>query len=216
LWVGAVTADDQLLLAGHQLARALAAHPPDGSGSGDRARDYGWPLGELEACLELIDDPVLATAAERLAAAIGARFDPAQRTFRFGEGERDGGVYFERAWLLGGVVLPALQAHLRRRSDPELQRRVAIVTQGLVDRLGGGALGVPTHWRWHDGSTFAVHYGFADPKALLLLEGLPPADLRRVVRRDRLWAALRVTPAADDPDLATSLTMVARCRWVYR
>jgi hypothetical protein len=216
LWVGAVCAEDDLLRAARQIAHGLAAAPPTGEGPHERARDYAWPLLELEAWLAAVDDPPVARAADRLAAAIGRRFDVELRTFRFGEGEVGGGVYLERAWLTGGIVLPALRAHLRRRQDAELEERVAAATQGLLDRIGAAARGLPTHWRCAGGSAFGTHLAVRDPRALLLLEGLPAPDLRRLLRRDGLWRTIEQTPAREDPDLATSLTMVARCTWIYR
>src|SRR5262249_28372034 len=49
LWTAAVTADDELLGGARQIAHALAAMPARGEGRQERARDYGWPLQELEA-----------------------------------------------------------------------------------------------------------------------------------------------------------------------
>src|SRR5439155_24003898 len=70
LWTAAVTADDELLGSARQIAHALAAMPSPGDGARERARDFGWPLQELEACLELVDDPALAAAADRLTVVI--------------------------------------------------------------------------------------------------------------------------------------------------
>jgi hypothetical protein len=216
LWTGAVTADDDLLAAAAQLAHAIAAAPPEEEGRRERARDYAWPLAELEAYLEFVDDPVLATAADRLAAAIGRRFDARAHTFRFGEGEVGRGVYFERAWLTGGMVLPALAAHLRRRPDRDLQRHVNDVADALVQQIGSGRAGLPTHWRVAAGAVFAEHRAVHDSDAYLLLDGLPLPDLRRLLHREMVLSALLETPARDDPDLATSFTIAARCDWVYR
>ena len=155
LWAGLLTADDGHLQAAVNLAQALAARPPSGTGAAERLRDYAWPLYELEALLVVHADPVLARAADRLAASIQRRFDATARTFRFGEGELGGGIYFERGWLVGGLLLPALQLHLRRRPDARLQEQVTIVQQALLDRIGRGGPGLPTHWRIAAGSVFA-------------------------------------------------------------
>lgn len=216
LWVGLVTADDRLLSAARGLGHAIAAAPPPGEGRLERARDVCWPLLEMEALLAVEPDPVVAAAADRLAAAIGARHDPVARTFRFGEGEVGDGVYFERAWITGGVVLPALVAHLRRAADPVLEARVRDVQQALLEHLEAARPGVPTHWRTADGRWFAEHRAPADPGAVLMLEGLPPADVRRLAQREIVRGALDEVLQPDDPDLATSFTIVARCRWIWQ
>ncbi|MEQ1631833.1 MAG: hypothetical protein ABL997_05640, partial [Planctomycetota bacterium] len=81
---------------------------------------------------------------------------------------------------------------------------------------GQGRSGLPTHWRIVVGSTFAEHRGEHDPKAFLLLEALPPKDLRELLQRSHVQRGLFETPALDDPDLATSFSMIARCSWIYR
>lgn len=217
-WSGAVFAEPLLLDAAQQIAKALAATPPMGEGRAERARDYAWPLRELEAWLTFRDDPVVAAAADRLAAAIAARFDERARTFRFGEGEGEGhgAGYFERGWLTGGVVVPALRAHLQRRPLPELQRMVDLATAALLDRIGTGRDGLPTHWRVLPGSTFAEHRAEHDPKAFLLLEALDRRDQRRLLGKAHVLRALLETPPLGDPDLPTAFAMVARCTIVYR
>ncbi|MGE3171314.1 MAG: hypothetical protein AB7O97_01730 [Planctomycetota bacterium] len=217
LWVGALWADDELLAAARQIAHGLASVPPMGEGVEDRARDYGWPLLELEACLRLLDDPRLARAADALAAAIARRYRPELHVFAFGEGEAGRGPgYFERAWVTGGVLLPALRAHLERRPDRALRAMVDDVTRALTARIGQGRGGLPTHWRVVPGAVFAEHRAVCDPKAFLLLEALGPRELQRLLRRPEALDGLLGTPVLDDPDLATSLTMAARCDWVYR
>lgn len=216
LWTGAVTADDLLLDGARALARALAAQPAVGDGPLDRARDHGWPLLELEHYLAWCEDPVVAKAADRLALHLQLRYAEELRTFRFGEGELGSGVYLERAWLTGGIVLPALQAHLRRRPDATLQRMVDAAVQQLLDRIGEARRGLPTQWRWGRRGVFAEHFAAQDPRAFLLLEALPVADLRRLLRRRGFLDLLLETPQLEDPDLPTSFTMVARCAWIYR
>lgn len=217
LWTGAVCADERMLDAAQQIARGLAALPAVAEREHERARDYAWPLHELEVYLAWRDDPVVACAADAMACAIAARYRPDLRLFCFGEGEFvDGPGYFERAWITGGVVLPALRAHLLRRPQRELQRAVDEATAGLVQRIGQGRGGLPTHWRALRGSVFAEHRAERDPKAFLLLEALPSSDLRKLLGKQHVLRGLAETPALDDPDLPTSFTLVARCEWVYR
>ncbi|MBK8098017.1 MAG: hypothetical protein IPK26_12970 [Planctomycetes bacterium] len=215
LWTGLLTADDRLIDAAKALAQVLAVTPPAGEGRNERARDWAWPLLELERYLQTFDDPLIAAAADRLAASIALRFDGSVPTFRFGEGEVDH-VWFERGWITGGIVVPALRAHLARRPAPSLQAQVDAVAAALADRIGVGKPGLPTHWRVAGGRPFAEHRGERDPKSFLLLEALRPADLRRVLRREDVRAALVEVPEFEDPDLATSFSLLARCDWVCR
>jgi len=215
-WCGAIGADEPLLDAARRIAHAIAASPPAGEGRNERARDFAWPLLELEAWLGFAQDDVVAAAADRLADAIARRFDGRLRTFRFGEGEADGPGYLERGWLTGGIVVPALQAHLRRRPQADLQASVDVAIEALCERIGQGRGGLPTHWRVLPGSVFAEHRAEHDPKAFLLLEALPLRDLQRIVRKPHVLRGLGGTPALDGEDLPTELSMIARCTWVYR
>ncbi|MEQ1633857.1 MAG: hypothetical protein ABL997_15860, partial [Planctomycetota bacterium] len=148
LWMGVLCADERMLTVADQIARGLASLPPVDEDGGERARDYAWPLLELEAYLRLRPDPVVALAATEMALAIAARYRPELHTFCFGEGSfTEGNGYFERGWLTAGVVIPALRAHLERRPDPELARAVDDVTRALLARIGQGRSGLPTHWR---------------------------------------------------------------------
>lgn len=216
LWVGLLRADDELITAAVGLGNALATHPPLGTGKAERLRDFAWPLGELEALLAQAHDPVLARAADRLAASIARRYDAAMRTFRFGEGEVGDGVYFERGWLVGGVLLPALRAHLRRRPNADFQRQVDAVEAALVERVGRGGPGVPTHWRLIGSQAFAEHREQGSAEAAFLLDGLSAASASRLLRRAAVREAVVGAPSPDDPDLATQFTMLARCAWVWR
>ena len=216
LLAGLLATDDGLIAAAGSIARALASSPPLGEGHNELARDYAWPLEELEAWLACSPDPVVAAAANRLAIAIDRRFDPQCRVFRFGEGEIGDGSYLERGWITGGIVLPALQLHLARRPDPALQEHVRQVQQALLDQIGAGRPGLPTHWRTAGGRTFAEHRAQGDPRGLLLLEGLDPRDLRRLARRESFRDCIAEVPRLDDVDLPTTWSMVARCRWVWR
>ncbi|MFY9344682.1 MAG: hypothetical protein WAT39_19475, partial [Planctomycetota bacterium] len=65
LFAALLTADDDGLLAVHNLARALATTPPMGEGASERLRDWAWPLLELEAALVVMPDRVVARAADR-------------------------------------------------------------------------------------------------------------------------------------------------------
>jgi len=216
LLAGLVAADDGLVAAAGSIAGALAASPPLGEGRQERARDFAWPLHELESLLAVDPDAVIAQAADRLAIAIDRRFDPVCRVYRFGEGEVGDGVYLERGWITGGLVLPALLLHLQRRPDAQKAEHVRIAQQALLDQIGSGRPGLPTHWRCAGGRTFAEHRALAEPTALLLLEGLPLADLRRLLRRDLIRDCLAGVPRLDDPDLPTTFSMVARCQWIWR
>lgn len=216
LWAGLVFAEDEFVAAAKSIAAALAVCPPRGDGRHERARDYAWPLLELEALLAVHADASLATAADRLAVAIRSRHDPVARTFRFGEGEVGGGVYLERAWLTGGVLLPALLAHLGRRPDATLAAAVRDVQQAMLDRFDRGLPGLPTHWRIAGGRTFAEHRAIGSAESVMMLAGLLPADLHRLLRRENVRDAIAEVLRPDDPDLATTWTMVARLDWVWR
>jgi hypothetical protein len=216
LWVGLATADDGHLQAAQNLAQALAAHPPAGTGAQERLRDYAWPLYELEALLAISGDPVLARAADRLVASIRRRFDPVGRTFRFGEGEVGDGVYLERGWLVGGLLLPALRLHLQRRPDARLAEQVHRVQQALLERVGRGGPGLPTHWRIAHGAVFAEHREQSTAAAAFLLDAFATDDLQRLLRRGSVRAAIAELPSADDPDLATELSLLLRTQWLWR
>ncbi len=216
LWQGLLAADDAHLVAAHNLGLALAACPPTGTGPRERLRDYAWPLLELETLLTAAEDPQIARAADRLATSISRRFDAVARTFRFGEGEVGGGVYFERGWLSGGLLLPALRRHLARRANARLSDQVAAVEGMLIDRIGKHGQGLPTHWRVVGPTAFAEHREEGTAEAAFLLEVLAPVDLQRLLRRATVRAAITAMPNPDDPDLATQLTLLARCQWLWR
>ncbi|MCB9887385.1 MAG: hypothetical protein H6838_17980 [Planctomycetes bacterium] len=216
LWVALLTADDDLLQAARNVARALAGTVPMGEGRQECARDYAWPLAELEAVLALGPDAPLERAADRLAASIARRFDASLHTFRFGEGELGEAAYLERAWLTGGLVVPALLAHLRRRPNAALAEHVADAQRQLVEQLGKARRGIPTHWSWYRGRLVHEKRVCEVAAAGLMLEGVPCDDLRRLVQRAAFRASLGDVPRRDDPDLATSFTLLARNDWVWR
>lgn len=216
LWTGCWLADDDLLATARSIGHAIASTPPCGEGRSERARDFAWPLLELEALLRFDPDPTVAAAADRLALAIASRHDRRAHTFCFGEGRLAEDLVFERAWITGGIVLPALRAHLRRRSDPTIEAAVQDVQAALLERLRATHDGVPTHWRIAGGRVFAVHAARADAKALFALDGLPATELASLLRHGSLQAHVRDALRADDPDLPTAWTLVARCEWVWR
>lgn len=216
LWVGLLTADDDCLDTARNLGRAIAASPPRGTGGSERLREYAWPLLELESLLRWDPDPELARVADVYAAAITRRFDATMRTFRFGEGEVGDGVYFERAWLTAGLLLPALAAHLQRRPDADLAARLAIAQAALLDRIGSATPGLPTHWRLSGTDPFAEHREVGNAGAAAMLDGLSRRDQQRLLARVLVQRAVVGTPGLDDPDLATSFTILARCDWVWR
>lgn len=216
LWVGLLSADDDALLAARSMGRALAVHLPVGTGRNERMRDYAWPLLQLET-LERIDPAArLRIASDRLVAAISARFDGAAGTFRFGEGELGDGVYLERGWLTAGILIPALRRHLARRSNEVLREQVAAVQQALLDRIGSGARGLPTHWRIVRGRAEAEHFERNTARSTWLLEGLAERDQLRLLQRSSVRRAIDEVPALDHPDLATEFTMLGRCMWPWR
>lgn len=216
LLAGLLAADDEHLATASVIAHGLAAHPPVGEGRHEVARDFAWPLLELEAWLALTPDRLLAQAADRLAVSIDSRFDPVARTWRFGEGEVGDGVYLERGWITAGLVVPALRRHLLRRADPVLAAHVRTVQSALLEQIGRGRGGLPTHWRTAAGRPFAEHRAAHAPEAILMLEAFDLAELRRLLRREELRTSLAEVLVADDPDLPTTWSIVARCGWVWR
>lgn len=216
LQVGLWSADDGLIAAAKALAAALAAQPPRGTGRNELARDYAWPLGELEALLAIAPDPFLARAADRLAVAIDLRYDAVLHTYRFGEGELGGGLHLERGWLTGGVVVPAMAAHLRRHPDGDRAARLASVQRELATQIGSAHGGVPTHWRCAGGRTFAEHLARDAPQAVLMLDGLREEDRERLLRRGSFARCFADVLVVEDPDLPTSFTLVGRSEWVWR
>lgn len=230
LLAGLLHADDDLIEAAASLARSVARHPPRGMDADvgladvgartdawqERARAFAWPLWELEAWLRWQEDPVVERAADALAAAILGRFDPACSTFVFGEGEGQNGGVFERAWITGGIVLPALRAHLERRNDPRIVAAVAQAQDRLVDLILDGRPGLPLHYRiGRGGQAYGVGRRRDRAEGFALLEGLTSDQRRRCLRRRSVRDALGRLPLSDDADAATTWSMVARCRWVW-
>jgi hypothetical protein len=216
LWVGLLTADDALLGAVQALGRAIAATPPLGVGGHERLRDYACPLRELEALLVVADDRSVARAADRFAASIARRFDPVRRTWGFGEGDLGQGLWLERGWLTAGALLPALRAHLQRRPEAGLAAQVEAATAALLERVGRGGPGLPTHWRQRGDTSFAEHREQQTAAAASVLDAFAVPDLRRLLRRAGVRAAVVGLPSPEHPDLATEFSLLARCDWVWR
>jgi hypothetical protein len=217
LWLGLVTADDELLAAAKSIGLALALHPSASAASSERLRDFAWPLAELEALLRWWPDPRCAQSADRCALAIAARWDAGQGRFRFGEERQPDGSVLERGWLAGGLLIPALRAHLRRRPAADLAASVAAAGSRLVATIGSRGEGVPTHWRIDAaGRPFAVHRATGTASACVVLDALAPRELATVLARSTVRRAVADAPGPDDPDLPTSFTLVARCDWVWR
>lgn len=218
LLTGCVFADDELIAGALSIARNLARRPPAPPASlrADRARDFGWPLLALEASLRFAEDGNVQRAADALAAEMIRRHDPAMGVIRFGEGVRRTG-YEERHWLTGGILLPALRAYAARTGDA---RGKAIIKAGEATLQAAclrGREGIPIRgWigpHGEEGSELRLR-GVAE--GFLALEGLADGALPRVLGRRQVREALLGVPRHDDPDLATTWSMVARCRWVLR
>lgn len=213
LLMGCVTADDRLIRGAQTIARGLARNPPR---EVVRARDVGWPLWELESWLRFAEDDVCAQAADATALSILSRYDRSAKVFRFEEGERRGGFYDERAWITGGILLPALRAHLQRRPGGELTAILAKVEARLLAVVLTGRRGLPVRYLIRDGQVLSDMRLEEVPEVYMVLEGLRPQALARCLGRQTVRRALGVLPEGDDPDLATSFSKVARCWWVLR
>lgn len=220
LLVGCVFADHDLIEQALSIGRALAAHcrarERAGDGADDRARDVAWPLFELEALLRFSDEPGLREAADRLAAELCDRFDPQRAVFRFGEGEMAGGCYRERAWLTGGIVLPALDLHVERTGDDRARDCARRAETRLLALLRSGRGGVPIAYLDAGRGPFAEVRVVARAEAHLLLDGLGLGELRRCLERGAVRGALSGALAREHDDLATRFSMIARCEWVLR
>ncbi len=222
LWVALLSADDVLLDATHGTAAALACHPATAREEGDRARDLAWPLWELENYLQVCWRPDIAAVADGLADRLLRRFDASIRTFRFGEGEDEmrPHSYFERAWITAGLVLPALRLHLARRSEPRSRDILRRAEDALWRALrahprGEEGAGVATHWRRSGRSVFAAHVAKADPRVVLLMQGLAARDRALLMERCGMVDWVESLVCVDEPWLCTNLSMMARCRWLY-
>jgi len=116
----------------------------------------------------------------------------------------------------GGIVLPALRMHLVRNPRESVARVVQRLERALVEQLLRGEPGLPILWHASERGPCGVHRALADPRGWLMLEGLSLPDLRRVLGRAAIRKGLGELPQATDPDLATTFSMLARTRWIWR
>jgi hypothetical protein len=222
LLAGCIAADDRLIAGARSIAHSLARHPPRplersaGAAGLERGRDFAWPLLALEAWLRHEPSPSCARAADAYAAAIAERWDHAAGVVRFAEGEQRGQTYEERTWLTGGMLLPALRAHLGRRADRRIAAIVRALERRLAELLRTGREGVPVRVWVRKGRIVGELRLRRVPEAFFVLAGLATGDLLRMLGRDPVQRALRDVPPPDDPDLATSFTIAGRCTWILR
>ncbi|MHC5065297.1 MAG: hypothetical protein ACYTG5_15120 [Planctomycetota bacterium] len=224
LLTGCVLADRELIDAARALALSLAnrlsqaRHLEQGEEEPwrDRLRDQAWPLWELEVMLAFEDHPKLRAAADRLVAQILGRWDERNAVLRYGEGESRGEAYKERAWLTGGILLPALRAHQRRRGDRSLSKVIERLEERLLRLIRSGDEGMPLQYWVRDGQVFGVFRSHGVPEAVMMMEGLAPRALKSCLRRSGILEATSGLLQVDDPMLATSFSMVGRCLWIYR
>ncbi|MHC4898671.1 MAG: hypothetical protein ACYTGW_16360 [Planctomycetota bacterium] len=216
LLVGCVFADRQLIQNARRLAIGIATHPVARTGRRDRLRDQAWPLLALESWLRFEDHPEVRRAADAIAQGLKDRWDPRNKVVRFGEGKRRNGVYEATLWLQGGVLLPALHKHAARTRDRQGREILAASRRRLDRLLRSGKPGIPTHCWLRDGELLRDARPVATAAGFMVLEGLTPSALARILRRRLVQQALIDTPAAADKDLPTAFSIVARCEWIYR
>lgn len=216
LLVGCLAADDALIATARTLAWGLAAVRPVGEGRFERARDLGWPLQEVQAWLAFADDAGVASRASALVAELVRRYDKKDEVVRFGEGVRKRGFYEERCWITGGVLVPALRASLVRHRDPLATAVLHALQAGLVRRIANGRPGLPVRAFLFAGATLEELRLSGVPEVALTLEGVAPDLLPALLQRSSVRKALVGILREDDPDLATTWSMVARCEWVLR
>ncbi len=216
LLAGCLFADRQLIQNARRIAVGIATHPVSRQGRRDRLRDQGWPLLELESWLRFEDHLEVRRAADAIAQGLKARWDPDRKVVRFGEGKRRRGVYQATLWLEGGVLLPALRKHLTRTGDPQVRRIVGSLSRRLQHLTRSGKPGIPTHCWLADGEVIRDARTQQQAAGFMVLEGLAPDVLRRILKRRLVKAALADTPATSHKDLPTAFSIVARCEWIYR
>jgi hypothetical protein len=216
LLVGCTFADRTLIEEAVSIGKSLASRVVGVDAEQlHRIRDLGWPLFELEELLRFCPDPKVEAACDRLARELVARWDPACGVFRFAEGESSAESYFERLWQTAGIVLPGLRAHLARTRDRELGEIAARLERRLLELVLAGGPGLPLTCRVAtDGHVFGVARRSETAAGAMLLDGLGDEALVKALRRASVRRALDGALDLDDPDLATSFSIVARCRWV--
>ncbi len=227
LLMACLTADPQLPDVVRMVAEGLARHPrsirtqsAEGAQSmqQERARDWAWPLLELECWLRFVEDPEAEVAADNLAEDLWRRWDPKLACFRFGEGEisQTGRVYKERAWITGGILLPALRASLRRRPDKGRKAMLVDCQDRLARSIRQGKPGLPIS-AWLQPGGQGRHFRVGNTaEGFLLLDGLANKDLQQLLPRSQVKSALRHVPDLQHADLPTQFSMAARCDWVLR
>ncbi len=224
LLAGCVFADRELIAAARSLGLSLANRlnrpVPQAREAGetwrDRLRDEAWPLWELEMLLAFEEQPKLMAVADKLVVQILTRWDERNGVLRYGEGVSRGEAYKERAWLTGGILLPALRAHLRRSNSPVVAKRIKALEAGLLRVIRSGKEGMPLQYWLREGQVFSVFRSLETPEAIMILEGLSPRAQADCLRRSGLSPAVKGMLAPDDPKIATNFSMIGRCAWVYR
>jgi hypothetical protein len=216
LLVGCLAADEDLIATAGRIARGIAMHPVDKKGRDDRVRDTAWPLQEMEAWLRFAPDERVEQACDRLVARLLRRLDLRQGVLRFGEGIGRRGVYEDPLWVTAGCLLPGLRSHLRRTGDPRVRALIDTLEQRILELVRAGLPGLPLRYRVAGGRVFGVVRVTASASGFLLLEGLSEPGRRRCLERSLVRDALGELPRSDDPDLATTWSMVARCAWIHR
>ncbi len=214
LLVGCLAADRQLIRAAERIAHGLAEHPPQGQGYQERVRDLGWPLLEMEAWLRFADDAKVEAAVAVLVRRLLSKWNETDRVFEFGEGRRSKGVYYAPLWVTAGSLLPGLRAYAARTGDRSVRKMIQQSERRIADLIRNGKPGLPIRYLLAGGKVLRQTRVSGVPSGFLLLEGLPPAALRRCLERRQVRQALRQVPSDDDVNLITSWTMVGRCWWI--
>lgn len=222
LLVGCLTGDDRLLAGARRIAGGLSrvSSAAQQDSPRDRCRDLAWPMLGLESFLAFEQNPATVAAADRLLRQLAARWDETHEAFGFGEGrgrrrEPNKARYRERAWLVGGLLLPGMRAAHARTKKTWLGKRVRQLESRHLRWLRG-ADGIPTSVWLQGTNVVGRSHTKQHASAFLFLEGLPARGVAAMLRRRGVQRALRDTPASDDPNLATSWSMAARCDWIYR
>lgn len=216
LLVGCLAAEDCLIRGAGVLARGLASRPASGEGRQDLLRERGWPLLEMEAWLRFAEDAQVAAACSGLVDRLLRSWDGRRGVFVLGEGRRRDGVYEEPLWVLSATLIPALQAYLQRTEDPRIPPILRRLQKRLCRLIRQGREGLPLRYCVGVGEPFGVVRMAGTASGCLLLEGVPGAQLPRILARAQVQRALEGVLREDDPDLVTSWAKLARCTWIYR
>ena len=88
--------------------------------------------------------------------------------------------------------------------------------QRLLGLVLQGRAGLPVRYWVIDGQVTGQVRLRGVPECFMVLEGIAPRSLGRCLARKAVSRALRDVPVDDDPDLATSFSIAARCSWVLR